>query len=520
MSLASEVRKPSVRYRGLLEAAPDAIVVVNERREVVLVNLQTEKQFRYRRNELLGHKVDKIIPQGFAEWMLADGLRSQVEALEQQISSGIELRGRRKDGSEFPIEIMLSLLKSVEGVLVTAGIRDISVRKAAEKQLAQMERRYRGLLEAAPDAMVVVNQGEKIVLLNMQAEKYFGYRRDELLGQSITTIIPQGYAERLLADSHRSNQASLTQQIAGTIELSGRRKSGSEFPIEVMLSPLDSDEGRLVTAAIRDISDRKKLERMKDEFVATVSHELRTPLTSIAGALALLVGEAGGELPPAATRLLVIAHTNSERLVRLINDILDVEKLESGKVTFNLKRLDVQLLLEEVVEANRAFADGYGVHIRLADAPAACAVRADPDRLAQVVTNLISNAVKFSPKGADVVVAVETRGESVRISVRDHGCGIPDDFKPKVFQKFAQADDTNARAKGGTGLGLSIVQQITRRLGGTVSFDDAPGGGTVFNVDLPLLDSIANQEIDSVADAKDARLSSFEDVPDLERSRA
>ncbi len=519
MSLVSESRKPSLQYRGVLESAPDAIVVVNAGREVVLVNLQTERQFKYRRDELLGEKIDKIIPQGFAEWMLAEGLRLQAEAYEQQISTGIELRGRRKDGSEFPIEIMLSLLKSVEGVLVTAGIRDISVRKAAEMQLAQMERRYRGLLEAAPDAMVVVNQGEEIVLLNMQAEKYFGYRRDELLGQSITTIIPQGYAERLVADSHRSAQASLAQQIAGTIELSGYRKDGSEFPIEVMLSPLDSDEGRLVTAAIRDISDRKKLERTKDEFVATVSHELRTPLTSIAGALALLVGEAGGKLPAAATRLLVIAHTNSERLVRLINDILDVEKLESGKVTFNLIRLDVQSLLQEVVEANRAFADGYGVHIRLAKAPAACAVRADPDRLEQVVTNLISNAVKFSPKGGEVEMAVERRGETIRISVRDHGCGIPDDFKPRVFQKFMQADNTNARAKGGTGLGLSIVQQITVRLGGAVSFDDAPGGGTVFNVDLPRLDNIVDQKIVSVADAERARLSSSENAPNRVRSR-
>ena len=497
MELAREVRKPTVRYRGLLEAAPDAIIVVNARREVVLVNLQAEKQFRYRRDELLGHRVDKIIPQGFAEWMLSDDLRSQAEALEQQISNGIELRGRRKDGSEFPIEITLSLLKSVEGILVTAGIRDISVRKAAEMQLTQMERRYRGLLEAAPDAMVVVDQAEKIVLLNMQAEKYFDYRRDELLGQGIKTIIPEGYAERLAADSRRSAHASLTQQITGTIELSGRRKSGSEFPIEVMLSPLESEEGRLVTAAIRDISDRKFMERMKDEFVATVSHELRTPLTSIAGALALLIGEAGGELPAAATRLLVIAHSNSERLVRLINDILDVEKLESGKVAFHLERLDVRSVVEEVVEANRAYADGFDVRIRLADAPTACSVRADPDRLEQVVTNLISNAVKFSPKGGDVDVAVERRVETIRISVRDRGPGIPADFKPKIFQKFAQADNTNARAKGGTGLGLSIVEQITNRLGGTVSFDDVPGGGTIFNVDLPRVDHAASREADS-----------------------
>src|SRR5277367_1302531 len=166
------------RYRGLLEAAPDAMVVVNQAGEIVLLNLQAEKQFGYRRDELLGQKVKNIIPEGFAERLVADALRSAEDALAQQIGTGIELIARRKNGSDFPIELMLSPLESSEGTLVTAAIRDISVRKAAEKRLAQMEQRYRGLLEAAPDAMVVVNQNGEIVLLNVQAEKQFGYNRD------------------------------------------------------------------------------------------------------------------------------------------------------------------------------------------------------------------------------------------------------------------------------------------------------------------------------------------------------
>ena len=249
------------RYRGLLEAAPDAMVVVNQAGEIVLLNVQAEKQFGYRRDELLGQKVKNIIPEGFAERLIADGPRSAADALAQQIGTGIELTGRRKDGSEFPIEIMLSPLESAEGILVTAAIRDISVRKAAEKHLAQMEGRYRGLLEAAPDAMVVVNQGGEIVLLNVQAEKQFGYRRDELLGQKVKNIIPEGFAERLIADGPRSAAEALAQQIGTGIELIGRRKDGSEFPIEIMLSPLESAEGILVTAAIRDISVRKAAEK-------------------------------------------------------------------------------------------------------------------------------------------------------------------------------------------------------------------------------------------------------------------
>ena len=201
------------RYRGLLEAAPDAMVVVNPGGEIVLLNVQAEKRFGYRRDELIGQKVKNIIPEGFAERLIADDARSAAEALAQQIGTGLELNGRRKDGSEFPIEIMLSPLESSEGILVTAAIRDITVRKKAERHLAQMEGRYRGLLEAAPDAMVVVNPSGEIVLVNVQAERQFGYRRDELIGQKVKNIIPEGFAERLIADGTRTAAEALAQQI-------------------------------------------------------------------------------------------------------------------------------------------------------------------------------------------------------------------------------------------------------------------------------------------------------------------
>jgi diguanylate cyclase (GGDEF)-like protein/PAS domain S-box-containing protein len=271
----SESKASEARYRGLLEAAPDAMVVVNQDGEIVLLNVQAEKQFGYRRDELIGQRVKNIIPEGFAERLIADGTRSAAEALAQQIGTGIELTGRRKDGSRFPIEIMLSPLESAEGILVTAAIRDISVRQAAEKHLAQMEGRYRGLLEAAPDAMVVVDHGGEIVLLNVQAEKQFGYRRDELVGQKVKNIIPKGFAERLIADALRSAEDALAQQIGTGIELNGRRKDGSEFPIEIMLSPLEGTEGVLVTAAIRDITTRKKAEAL---MIHSSEHDFLTGL--------------------------------------------------------------------------------------------------------------------------------------------------------------------------------------------------------------------------------------------------
>jgi diguanylate cyclase (GGDEF)-like protein/PAS domain S-box-containing protein len=260
------------RYRGLLEAAPDGMVVVNESGEIVLLNAQAENQFGYDRDELLGQKMTKLIPEGFAERLIADGTRTAAEALAQQIGTGIELYGLRKNGTRFPIEIMLSPLQSSEGILVTAAIRNISVRKDAEKHLGQVESQYRGLLEAAPDGMVVVNESGEIVLLNAQADKQFGYHRDELLGQKMTKLIPEGFAERLIADGTRTAAEALAQQIGTGIELYGLRKNGTRFPIEIMLSPLESPEGVLVTAAIRNISVRKDAEKHLAQLMRQIAH--------------------------------------------------------------------------------------------------------------------------------------------------------------------------------------------------------------------------------------------------------
>jgi PAS domain S-box-containing protein len=486
------------RSRGLLEAAPEAMVVVNKNAEIVLLNLQAKMEFGYRSIELLGQKLTRIIPEGFAERLIKDG----ADATARQILKGIDLTALRKKGDEFPIEVMLSPLEGGEGILV---IRDISLRKDAEKQLALMEARYHGLLEAAPDTMVVVNHAGEIVLLNLQAEKEFGYRRDELLGQNIKKIIPERVAERLIGDGLRS---SLPFQIGTETELTGRRKDGGEFPIEIMLSPLESAERILV---IRDISVRRQTERLKDEFVATVSHELRTPLTSISGSLGLLTGQWASKLPESAARLLTIAHTNSQRLARLLNDILDIEKLESGHVVFNLSKVAVRSLAEHAIEDNRGFAESYGVQVRLDAASVDVDANVDPDRLSQVITNLLSNAIKFSPAGGEVVVAVEKNADKVRIAVRDNGTGIPDEFKPHIFEKFAQADATNTRQKGGTGLGLSIVKQIVERLGGTIGFGDAAGGGAIFHVELPAWDGRAGGEIDLDSDAVGPRILFCED---------
>jgi len=245
-------------------------------------------------------------------------------------------------------------------------------------------------------------------------------------------------------------------------------------------------ESRGLLRALRYATERKRLEKLKDEFVATVSHELRTPLTSISGSLGLLASGAGGTMPDHTTRLLRIAHSNCERLVRLVNDILDIEKLESGRLIFHLSKVEVRPLLEQAVKASQGFAESHGVRVRIGTGSIAPVhVRADADRLSQVMTNLLSNAIKFSARDEEVVVTIGTEVDLVRISVQDHGSGIPTEFRSRIFERFAQAGATDTRLKGGTGLGLAIVKQIMERLRGEVSFVDAPGGGTIFSVDLP-----------------------------------
>jgi PAS domain S-box-containing protein len=396
----------------------------------------------------------------------------------------------RMDGSRIPARASITALRDgkgeVIGYLIIANDNSAAqLAKDAAKREKVAQEMFRLAVEACPSGMLMVDRDGKVVMASAEIERQFGYRRDELIGQSVDMLIPVRLHRQHAASREAFNLRPETRKVEARTDLLGLRKDGSEFPAEVSLNPIEVDGSLMVLGVVVDISERRRVERLKAEFVATVSHELRTPLTSIVGALALLTGNAAGKLPDPALRLLRIAYTNGQRLVRLLNDILDIEKMESGKATFDFKRVEVRSLAEQAIEANRAFAEGCDVRIRLDSASVAIDVRADPDRVVQAITNLLSNAIKFSPPGEEVIVAVEARNETARILVRDHGHGVPDEFKPHIFEKFAQADATDARQKGGTGLGLSIVKQIVDRLDGEVGFHDAPGGGSVFYVDLP-----------------------------------
>jgi PAS domain S-box-containing protein len=492
--LFSDRKETEAKYRGLLEAAPDAMVVVNAGGEIVLLNVQAEKQFGYHRDELLGQQVKNIIPEGFAERLIADGTRTAADALAQQIGTGIELVGRRKDGSEFPLEIMLSPLESPEGIVVTAAIRNISVRKDAEKHLAQMEGRYRGLLEAAPDAMVVVNAVGEIVLLNLQAERQFGYRRDELVGQKVKNIIPEGFAERLIADDLRTAADALAQQIGTGIELSARRKDGSDFPIEIMLSPLESTEGILVTAAIRDITERKKselhlvktvgeLKRSNDElqqFAYVASHDLQEPLRMVASYTQLLAKRYKGRLDSDADEFIGYAVDGSTRMQGLIQDLLAYSR--AGTNGNALHEISSEKALKDALANLRATIQESGAVVTHDSLPV---ITTDDTQLTQVFQNLVGNAIKY--RSAEVprvhVSVTKNGGNEWTFSVQDNGLGIDPQYFERIFVLFQRLH--GRKDFKGTGIGLTICKKIVERLGGRIWVESQPEKGSTFYFALP-----------------------------------
>lgn len=345
------------------------------------------------------------------------------------------------------------------------------------RELRNIEVRQRALIDAMPDALWRIDRSA--ICLDYRAEK--AHRTDfeptSVIGRSVTEMMPPHLGDALLNNIARALETQqviqFEQQIPGT---------GGLIDEEVRMVASGPNE---VVSIIRDITERKAIERRKSEFVSVVSHELRTPLTAIRGALGLVVGGVVGEIAVPARQMLEIAVSNSDRLIRLINDILDVEKIESSGVVFALQPIALQPLITQTVAANDAYAAQFRVGLTIVSTTEAV-VFADSDRLIQVLTNLISNAVKFSPPDSVATISVEQVGRSVRVSVADCGPGIPRAFRTRIFQKFAQVDSSDTRQKGGTGLGLSISKAIIERSGGVIGFSSEEGQGATFYFELPI----------------------------------
>ncbi len=354
---------------------------------------------------------------------------------------------------------------------------DIIERKRAEAALRRSVTTNRALLNAMPDTMLRISRDGTLVNFKAAKERALGPALDRMVGQSIRGLFPAEVMPQMAQCIEQALQGGETQVFEYSQPLGG---ATHDYEARVVVSGDDE-----VLAIVRDITERKRVERLRHEFVAIVSYELRTPLTSIRGSLGLLAGGVAGELSSRARAMVDIAHSNSERLVRLINDMLDVEKIESGKLTFNLKPTELVPLVEQALEANQAYAAQLNVTFALEQPLAGVLVNADSDRLMQVFTNLLSNAAKFSPAHDRVVITMSRHAGRVRVTISDHGPGIPEEFRSRIFQKFAQAALSDTRRKGGSGLGLSIAKAIVDRLGGELGFETSVGGGTSFYIDLP-----------------------------------
>jgi PAS domain S-box-containing protein len=497
------------KFRLAVETSPSGMLMVDTAGCIVLVNEAIERQFLYDREELIGQPVDRLLPHRLRRQHAEHRAAYAASPDARPMGAGRELVGLRRDGSEFPVEVELNPIHTTDGLLVLGVVVDIAERRAAEEM-------FRLAVEACPSGMMIVDEYGRIVMVNREIERLFGYERGELIDHGVEMLVPESARMR-----HRHLREEFatwpeTRNIGSGRDLFGVHKDGTEIAVEIGLNPVHIGEELLVLCVVVDISMRKRTERLKDEFVATVSHELRTPLTSIAASLGLLAGNPALGLPEPAKRLVTIAHSNSQRLMRLINDILDIEKIESGKVIFDLKRIELRPLVEQAIEASRGLADAHRVRLTIAEPAPAVAVKADADRLTQVMVNLISNAIKFSPPNGEVAISIAHEGSRARIAVRDHGSGIPPEFRARIFEKFAQADNSDSRQKGGTGLGLSIVKQIVGRLDGEVGFEDAPGGGTIFHVDLPDWETASRGDAVAGSDGG-ARLLICDDEPGLAR---
>jgi PAS domain S-box-containing protein len=497
LKVARDTRLVEAKFRDMLESTPDAIVVANGTGRIVLVNSHAERLFRYRRAELIGTPVELLLSARFRSSRHTD--RPNFFSQPRVRSAGVELYCLRKDGDEFPAEISISPLFTEEGTMVMSAVRDITDRKKAEQK-------FRGLLESAPDAMVIVARDGKITLVNSQTEKLFGYQRGELLGKPVEVLVPARFH-----DKHPGHRQSFFAQarprsMGQGLQLHGRRKDGSEFPVEISLSPIETEEGLLIASAIRDVTERRRYEqalqeanRLKSVFVANMSHELRTPLNGIIGFSEFLIDEKPGPLNDKQKEYLGDVLNSGRHLLRLINDVLDLSKVEAGKMELHREIFEAKEAIDEVCSVLRPAAEKAAISIVREISAQIGAVYLDRLKFMQMLYNLLSNGVKFNNPGGEVRIGAQCENGKLYLQVRDTGIGMKPGDIQKLFVEFQQLDSSATRRFSGTGLGLALTKKIIEFQGGKIEVESQLGIGSTFTVILPLLAGEVAAPLESVA---------------------
>ncbi|HVT99837.1 MAG TPA: PAS domain S-box protein [Acidobacteriaceae bacterium] len=495
------------RQAQLLDQAYEPILVRDHRDRIVYWNKGAERLYGWTASEAVGRVSHEILQTTFSE-----ALEEITARLEQDGFWEGELVHRTRRGAR--VTVLSRWIRELgvgEPHVMETNI-DMSERqqRLAAEEATRAERRFRQLLEAAPDAIVEVSADGKIVLINRVAEEMFGYVRDELLGQSVDVLVPD--AIRRTHYRHRDSylEQPRTRPMGTGLDLHARRRDGTLFPVEISLSPIQTEGGMHVTAVIRDVTERKQAEkevrrlqqqytgelearnreaeranRLKSEFLASMSHELRTPLHTIIGFAELLQEGHDGDLNERQQRFLGHIRRDSEHLLELINDVLDLSKIEAGQLTLKKEVYPLARSVGEALDAIRPGAIAKGLEVGdLGERDAM--VDADPLRVKEMLYNLLSNAVKFTPEGGRVWVEVREDAGFARVTVGDTGVGISTDEQENIFDKFYQVGNTTRGVREGTGLGLSITKELVQMHGGWIEVDSRPGEGSRFTFTLPI----------------------------------
>lgn len=477
------------RFRGLLEAAPDAMVIVDLEGIIIMVNAQTEKLFGYQRTELVGKHVEFLTPERFRDTHPFHRKQYGKNPRPRPMGADLDLYALRKDKTEFPVEISLSPMESEDDSLIIAAIRDITERKRAEAQ-------FRGLLESAPDAMVVVDQGGTIQLVNSQTEKMFGYDRLELIGQPIEFLTPKRFRKRHVKHREGYYVEHPVRPMGMGLELYGLRRNGTEFPVEISLSPLETESGLLVSAAIRDVTQRKRMEedvqklnedlkqraaqleaanRELEAFSYSVSHDLRAPLRSIDGFSHVLLEDYSEQLPDEGKGYLERVRAAAQRMAILIDDLLNLSRLT--RTALQPKFINLSQMVEEIAQSLQESQPNRQVSFLITPD---LMVEGDPRLLHVVLENLLSNAWKFTSRQAEPVIEF---GQKAHVKertfyVRDNGVGFDMAYADKLFGVFQRLHSISEFP--GTGVGLATVQRIIAIHGGRIWAESAEGKGAAF----------------------------------------
>ena len=463
----------------LFDILPDAVIIHNGE-EILFCNPAAVKMYRAKNlNALIGTQPDKLVHPEQLAW-----LRERRKTTSKPGGKGLpQVTQRvRLDGTTFFAENTSVGIQYDNQSAFMILSRDVSEYRAAEHALKLSEDRYENVINSQSELITVFNVDGNFTPVNEAYCRFTGRTREDLLGSSLYDPVPEHELEDL-----KNYFASFTPaEQYKIVENQISSADGELHDFEWSNSASFDENGDIteIQSVGRDVTKQREVDRLKSEFIAVVSHELRTPLTSIMGALGLTLGGVLGELPEKATEMLTVAKLNSEKLIGLINDILDFEKLQSGAMEYNMTKVDMVALVKQAIEINQSYADQFGVSFNVEKKGKKIFVRADEARIGQVISNLLSNAAKFSQTGDVVDIAVKDKKHCVRVEVKDSGPGIAEEFRKSIFDRFSQADSTDIRKVQGTGLGLSISKSIIDQHDGKIDFKSRKGKGTTFFFEL------------------------------------